>query len=47
MKKMGVRRLILGIVALVCVVVGTLVVLLIDKGDVGLQAVLSYVASPV
>ncbi len=41
------RRLLFGIVAFVCVAVGTLSVLLVDEGDVGLKAVFSYMASPV
>jgi hypothetical protein len=47
MKKAAARRLFFGIVALVCVVVGTLAVLLVDEGDVGFNTVISYAASPV
>ncbi|MFP4562051.1 MAG: hypothetical protein ACLFRY_01965 [Spirochaetia bacterium] len=47
MNKMLLRRLIIGAVVLAAVVAGIVVFLVADEGDVGISAVLSYMASPV
>ena len=41
------RRLIIGAVVLIAVVAGIVVFLVVDEGDVGISAVLSYMSSPV
>ena len=41
------RRLIIGAVVLIAVVAGIVVFLVVDEGDVGISAVLSYISSPV